>query len=251
VTDALTPDDHLGALWRDGLAMGLAAHTIGLDAPVPSCPGWDVGELLWHTGEVHWFWRTAVAERWQDPSSYVEPGRPGDDQLVAWFKNGVQDLVEVLRSADPGEPVWTWAPRGGTVAWVARRMAQETAVHRWDADSAGGDPQPIEATLAVDGIDELFDHFSDAAAKGAAPVDGTVHLHCTDVDGEWLVSEPEVGGRLVVSREHAKGDAAVRATASDLLLALWRRAHLDDDSRFEVFGDRSVAQRLLARASLD
>ena len=250
---AFDRDAQLGALWRDGLALADAAERAGLDAPVGSCPGWTVADLVWHTGEVHLFWRTCVAERWSDPSAYVEPDRPLGDLLLPWYREGVQRSVEVLTAAAPDEPIWSWAPRGGTAAWIVRRMAQETAVHRWDAEAAaagGAAPPPIDTELAVDGVDEFFEHFSDTAAEGAAAVHGRVHLHATDADGEWLVSEPAVGGRLEVSREHAKGDAAVRGTASNLLLLLWRRVGLDDDGRFEVFGDAEVARRLVARADL-
>jgi predicted lipid carrier protein YhbT len=82
-------------------------------------------------------------------------------------------------------------------------------------------------------------------------VAGSVHLHSTDADGEWVVTEPDPSSRLAVTHEHAKGDAAVRGSASDLLLLLWRRLNLDDHAeRFEVFGDRAVVDRLLARNDL-
>jgi uncharacterized protein (TIGR03083 family) len=242
--------EHLGAIARDGSALADAAERAGLDAPVASCPGWTVADLVWHTGEVHVFFRSCTAGRWTDPSAYVEPERPLGDLLVPWYREGVQQLVDVLRDTPPDAPVWSWAPRGGTAAWVVRRMAQETAVHRWDAESAASaSPPPIDAELAVDGIDEFFEHFSDSAAEGAAPVGGTVHLHATDAVGEWLASEPTVGGRIKATKEHAKGDAAVRGTASDLLLLLWRRLDLDGGS-FEVFGDTDVARRLVSRPDL-
>lgn len=243
-------DELLGALWRDGLALADAAEEAGLGAAVPSCPGWSVADLVWHAGEVHLFWRTAVDERWTDPSAYVEPERPLGDELVAWYRQGVQRSVEVLQAADPLAAVWTWAPRGGTVAWIQRRLAHETAVHRWDAETAAGHPRPIEAALAVDGVEEFLEHFTDTAAEGAAPVGGLVHLHATDGAGEWLVAEPVTGGPLEVERAHAKGDCAVRGPASDLLLLLWRRVGLDDEGRFEVFGDAGVARRLVARSDL-
>jgi hypothetical protein len=125
-------------------------------------------------------------------------------------------------------------------------MAQETAVHRWDADH-----EPIDPVLAVDGVSEFFEHFTDRVADGALPMGGTVHLHATDAEGEWLVSEPPDGGPLEFSTEHAKGDAAVRGSASDLLLLLWRRVGLDDGGRFEVFGEPEVARRLVARNDLN
>ena len=51
--------------------------------------------------------------------------------------------------------------------------------------------------------------------------DGTLHLHCTDVEGEWLVARRD--GEVTVTREHAKGDVAARGSASDLFLFLWGR----------------------------
>lgn len=237
---------YVGALWRDGLALADAAEQRGLDDTVAPCPGWTVGDLVWHVGEVHLFWRTVVAERWEDPSAYVEPERPMGDEVVAWYREGVQRTVETLSGADPDAPAWSWAPGGGNAGWVARRLAHETAVHRWDADG-----QPVEAALAVDGIDEFFDHFTDRTVSDAMPLGGTVHLHATDAAGEWLVAEPDAGGRLDVRREHGKGDAAVRGSASDLLLLLWRRVALDGEpGRFEVFGEPEVARRLLARTDL-
>ena len=81
---------------------------------------------------------------------------------------------------------------------------------------------------------------------GAAPLGGSVHLHATDTDGEWLVIE--AGDRLAFTRGHAKADAAARGTASDLLLLLWRRRGPGD---VEVHGDAAVLDRLLARTDLD
>lgn len=248
-------DELLGALWRDGLGLADAADRAGLATPVAACPGWDVADLVWHTGEVHHFWTEAVAGRWVEPSAYEAPARPAGDELLAWYRRGVDRTVAVLRGTDPATPVWSWAPRGGTAGWVIRRMAQETAVHRWDAESAAGRGWRIDAEVAADGVEEFLEHFTDRPVEGAEALGGTVHLHCTDTSlpdgvGEWLVSEPDPGGRLEVVREHAKGDAAVRGAASDLLLALWRRVDLDQPDTFQVFGDAAVACRLLARTDL-
>ena len=126
-------------------------------------------------------------------------------------------------------------------------MAQEVAVHRVDAERAAGRDHRIEPELASDGIDEFLEFFLSDIAKGAPALDGSVHVHCTDVDGEWLVTT-DADGAYVVTREHAKGDAAVRGPANDLLMVLWRRDPLDT---VEVIGDRSVAERLVARTNLE
>jgi uncharacterized protein (TIGR03083 family) len=242
-------DTLLGVIWRDGLALADAAERAGLEAAVASCPGWSVADLVWHTGEVHYFWRSIVEHGWEDPNQYVEPDHPSDGELVAWYRRGVDATVVLYRNADPLAAVWSWAPTGGNVRWVIRRMAHETAVHRWDAEDAGGAPLSIDADLAADGIDEFLAHFADTGPDGTPPLGGTVHLHCTDVEGEWLVTESEPGrnGRYEVVREHAKGDVALRGLASDLLLALWRRRPL---AGLEIFGDTGVAERFIGRTDL-
>ena len=47
-----------------------------------------------------------------------------------------------------------------------------------------------------------------------------------------------VGGELVMSHEHAKGDAALRARGEDLLLVVWGRRGLEG---LELFGDADIA----------
>ena len=74
--------------------------------------------------------------------------------------------------------------------------------------------------------------------------DGTVHLHCTDVDGEWLVARRD--GEVTVTAEHAKGDVAARGSASDLLLFLWGRVPAD---ALEVFGDADLLGAVPCRRS--
>ena len=49
----LSLDDHLEALVRRGAALGEAAAAAGLEAKVPTCPAWDVTDLLLHQGMVH------------------------------------------------------------------------------------------------------------------------------------------------------------------------------------------------------
>ena len=49
----LSLEQHLEALMRSGAALGEAATAAGLDAKVPTCPGWDVTDLVVHQGMVH------------------------------------------------------------------------------------------------------------------------------------------------------------------------------------------------------
>ena len=238
---------YLDALARDGDALAAAAELGPLDAAVPPCPGWTVADLVWHVAGVHWFWRRVVELRATGHDQVgPEPQRPADADLLACYRDGLERIHGVLAAADPATPVWTWAPQR-EVAFVQRRMAQETAVHRWDAEAASrAAPAPIEPALAADGIDEFFQFFTAWRRDGAEPLGGSVHVHATDGAGEWLVTES--GERLAVSREHRRADAAARGTASELLLLLWRRLTLD---AVEVAGDRALLARLLARTDLD
>jgi uncharacterized protein (TIGR03083 family) len=173
--------------------------------------------------------------------------RPAAADLVGAFRDGARRLVEVLAATDPTTSVWTWAPQKD-VAFVVRHQAQETAVHRWDAESAAGRAFAIDPALASDSIDEFLEFSYPAAKEGAPPLTGPVHLHCTDGPGEWFVAPSGDGNGVVLSREHAKGDAALRGPASDLLLALYRRTGLDG---LDIVGDRVLAEAFVAYPDLD
>jgi uncharacterized protein (TIGR03083 family) len=153
-------------------------------------------------------------------------------------------LVAVLAATDPSTPMWAGTDRREVSFW-ARRQAHEVAVHRWDAQSAAGSPEPIEAPVAADGIDEflgLLPYWRGEPLRG----DGeTVHVHCTDVAGEWLVRLTPAGP--YVAREHAKGDVAARGSASDLALFLRRRVGAD---ALDVFGDAALLERFRDAATV-
>lgn len=238
-------NEFLAALDRDSAAFPDACAAAGLSARVECCPAWNVADLLWHVTEVQNFWRTIVAEQRQSWQDYEEPPRPPDEGLADMYIAGRAKLLATLTMADPAMHVWTWS-QDNTAGFVIRRMAQETAVHLWDANAAAGTIEPIEASLASDGIDEFLTHMLPATANHAAPVGGSVHLHCADVPGEWTVTES--GDGFAVVREHAKGACAIRGSASDILLALWRRLPL---SKLDVVGDRDVAERFIAHTSND
>ena len=230
--------DYAAALVRDGRRMADAADG-ALDRPVGSCPGWTVADLVWHTGEVHAFWR-GIADG-AGPDGYEEPPRPPDGELVAWFRRQVEELAAALEAADPAAPAWTWSDRKD-VGFIQRRMAHETAVHCWDALAAVGRDEPVEPVLAADGIDEFLQHFLPGRPEHVAGPLVTVHLHATDGDGEWLIRAGE--GSASFERAHGKGDAAARGPVSDLLLLLWGRRRPDD---LEVFGDRAALDTFLGR----
>ncbi len=101
---------YVRVLEREGRALATAAETAGSDAEVPNCPGWQIRDLLRHTGTVH-RWATAfVAEG--HTSYHPDPGLPDLDgeELLAWFREGHGQLVDTLSSAAPDVECWHFLP---------------------------------------------------------------------------------------------------------------------------------------------
>ena len=118
-------------------------------------------------------------------------------------------------------------------------------MQRWDAQAATGDPGPLGPRLPVAWAHAFLDFCRPGAAGMSPRRSASVHLQAADATGEWFVEWGD--GGIEVRRDHAKGDAAARGTASNLLLVLWRRLRPDD---VEVFGDLQALQRFLSLADL-
>jgi len=215
-----------------------AAEEAGLAAPVPTCPGWTVDDLLVHVASELYarVVKTRSTDR-PDVSWFTASPPPGDRYQRA--RDHGNDLADALAATPENTPVWTFAGPGTTMFW-ARRGAHEMLIHRCDAEIANSSLSPIDADLAADGIDEFFDLAQRRIARSMTGDGETLHFHCTDRDVEYLATLSPNG--LVVRREHAKGDVAVRAPASALLLLLWNRLPYDSVD-LEVYGDRALLER--------
>src|SRR3954451_19221558 len=223
----------------DGLAEAAAGN---LGATVPGCPGWSVADLAWHLLEVQYFWSWVVDGRRQGTDGYAEPPRPPDAELPDALRAGVGRLVEVLRAADPGAPVFTWASRKDA-GCVVRHQVQEAAVHHWDAASAAGRDIALDAAAATDGVEEFLRYSSPFRVRDAAPVGGPLVLIATDSGFGWTVEE-DGDGTARWRRETSwtpPGAAVLRALAGRLLLFLDRRKGV---GQLEVTGDAGVAERV-------
>ncbi len=205
-----------------------------------------MADLVFHVGRVHSFWGQIVAGRLTDARDSVETERPADDALLDWFRETCDSVADVLDHADPGDEVWSWSAQKD-VAFVQRRMAQEAAVHTWDAVGAVGAREPIDADLAVDGIDEYIDLFMPVWVR--QPVDPgpySVSLRASDRPTRWWLEVRH--GELSTSRGGLVADAIVSGTASDLLLLLWGRA---EPAALDLEGEPTALDRLLARTIIN
>ena len=174
---------------------------------------------------------------------------PDGPAVLDWFGAGVAPMLAAL-DGDLDTTVNTWAGRQPRRWWL-RRLAHETAVHRWDAEAGGVGPEaahPVDPALAVDGIDELLDNFLPLVDDKFEGTGQTMHLHATDAQGEWQLTFAPTGVRI--ERAHAKGDVAVRGPASALLLLLWNRPNASTAAP-EVFGDAAVLDVWCARPDSD
>ena len=229
----MDPGEHLDHLRAD-LERIRATPADALGSPVAACPGWTVADLLVHHAGVLAF---ATAQLRAAPGAGLAPyDPPPQGPPLEVFAGAADALVAELVAVDPTEPRPNWAGQATAAFWF-RRMAQEAVIHRWDAQAAHGDPDPIDPALAVDGIEELFDIFLPFARQRGITGDGeTVHLHATDDGlpagaGEWTLTFTADG--VSAERVHGKAQMAARGPASDLLLLVWNRRPV----QVETFGE--------------
>ncbi len=245
----------LSALREQG-EMLAATPVVALSEPVPTVPGWTVEHVVRHTGKVHQWVLAALQTPADAPlSDVVRLGdMPRGPECVAAYRLAFDSLVDTFARLDPEHPAPTMVGPG-TAFWWLRRQTHEVSVHRIDVSdtlrAAGGPSVPeLDPEIAADGVDEWAHSFLDLLARdGRLPESlhgRTIHLHGTDTgSGEWhLAFEP---GAVTVTREHRKGDVALRGRAQDLLLTMWRRRPLE---RLDVVGDETVARDLLEAAAL-
>ncbi|MGW0735489.1 maleylpyruvate isomerase family mycothiol-dependent enzyme [Streptomyces sp. NPDC002851] len=246
-----------------------------LTLPVPTLPGWNLGNLLRHIGGTQQWAELAVRTRATAPVPHddlVNDVTGHDDKdpgvLTEWLTGTAGRLVAALREAPADAPVWAPAPPRTPLFW-ARRLAVEAMVHRYDAARAAGAPYRLEPAAALIGLDEwmamsVLPQAAEPEARRELLAPGrTLHLHATDAapaetgeavesveSGEWLLDLS--GPDIALRRAHEKATVAVRGPAAELLLLVYDRRDLDGDgdgggdgdgdggSDVAVFGDAAL-----------
>jgi uncharacterized protein (TIGR03083 family) len=213
-----------------------AARFAGLGARVPSCPEWDVGQLVRHTTRVH-HWALFVLGGGEHDAYAFE--RPADSELFAVFDAGLTQLVGALRTAPHDLDVWTYLPGETAVASWARRQAHETAVHRVDAElAADAGVGELEADFAADGIAELLLLMAPSRFS-TADITEPLSITLTPIDANraWTVYLSPTDVRVVELAQDGS-DLNVFAPASDLYRWAWNRA---GDDEVSLSGDVTLA----------
>lgn len=235
--------EHLAAIVEDAGVIAEVVRCGPLDAPVRACPGWDLAALAGHLGVVH-RGVTVAAASGSEPDAGAFPPAPQEPlELADWVEQGAAALVETLGSVDPAGPVWHPFPVPRSTSVWPRRQAQETVVHRWDAQDAVGATTPIPTWLAADGVEEYLDVMLPLMLqRGAVSLPSRPGVVVFELPGGRSRSATVDGDVLVTGLVDAAladaADATVAGSAGDLLLVLWGRRGVE---QLELRGDVALA----------
>ncbi|MEU8828419.1 maleylpyruvate isomerase family mycothiol-dependent enzyme [Streptomyces sp. NPDC048636] len=232
----------------EGRLLGDTAARAGLDAPVPTCPAWQVRDLLSHTGRVHRWATRLVAEGLTEQVGFTPRPELDGDALLEWYRDGHRTLVETLRTADPELKCLTFLPAPSPLAFWARRQAHETAIHRVDAESAlGVEPSAVTPEFAADGLDELLAGFHGRErSELRTDVPRTLRLRATDEDAVWTVWLSD-GVPRTERDDDGAADCELSGPVATLYFALWNRLPL---SALRTTGDPELARLWRERGAI-
>lgn len=231
----LTPEAHLEGLRAAMLAFIRYGDRAGVDAAVPTCPGWTVRDLVAHQGMVH-RWSTShlrgEPRTEEEAQAWEREGLASPDPLE-WLADGAIELVTAAKEApeDLEALVFLHDAPSPRAFWM-RRQCHETTVHAVDAQAAalGRPPRTEEvdwvgAELAADGVDELLAGFlTRRKSRLRVSEPGTLLVSPDDVAQAWTVRlspEPAVTTRVDDAPEDA--DWELSGPARELYLRLWNR----------------------------
>ena len=251
----LEPDRYLQLLEADGRRLAAAAAGSALDAAVPTCPGWTARDAVEHTAAVYQHKLACMRLQRRPADDEYTQAPPDGADLLGWFGASLDELLRELADRGPAAPSYTWWEPDQTVGFWYRRMAQETAVHRVDVESAADAVTPVDAELALDGVDEvlllmLAGDWSTGLTEddwaGVSPDAGAGRTVAVRTGGAaWRIAlAPD---RIDVSTEPGPADAVVTGEPSEVLLWLWGRRGED---AVRVTGDSSAVTALRDRLRL-
>jgi uncharacterized protein (TIGR03083 family) len=221
-----------------------------LAAAVPTCPGWTVADLTRHVGAVY-LHKTAAIREGAEPDPWP-PKELADEEPLALLDRAYAELVEQFAAHRPEDRAGSWYTPDQTVGFWIRRMAQETVIHRIDAELGTGQPvAPVPDDLATDGIDELLkvflefsvaawgDYFTDILAGSP----GRTYTVRTD-GAAWRVRT----GPGLTAVEDGPGDDPADVTVSGppaaVLRWVWNREAAGEPSRVTVQGPPEAVEEL-------
>jgi len=219
--------------------------TMGLEAPVPTCPGWSVGDVVHHTAEVY-LHKVACTQQQRNPDPWP-PAEHAGRATLELFDEATAALLAMFAAHGPDDPSYTWWDPEQTVGFWMRRMALETAVHRVDVEVAHDVVTPVDPALALDGIDELLVAMlagDEWAQEGTAePVDAAIRISAAG--RSWTVTLDSARVDVV---EAATSDVSVEVAGEPDAVFCWlwgRGGH----EQLALAGDEDTAMAFRRRVS--
>ncbi len=215
-----------------------------LDAKVKACGDWTALQLIEHMREVYERNAARIGAS-SNPQIAFDPAPR--DEAISRMRHSFESLAARITELEPDGAAWNWTGRNLNVAWIARRIAHETAIHATDLkvtaspDALDSPESLFDPQFGADGVAEFIDiAFSrPTVRRNPKPDVATLHLHANDAtECEWTIKF--MPDQLVAERSHTKADAALKGPASSLYLWMWNRIGADN---LESFGDASVIRR--------
>jgi uncharacterized protein (TIGR03083 family) len=222
-----------------------------LDDRVPSCPEWTVGDLVQHVGAVY-LHKAATMRDGKQPDEWP-PAGVNDEDPVTLLDRAYAEMVGEFSRRDPEEVSETWYGPDQTVGFWVRRMAQETVVHRIDAELGVGVPvTAVPDDLAIDGVDELLKVFVSYSVSEwgeyftLALADSPGRSYAINTDGvSWLVGTSPGrfsfgGGPGMTVPSYANTDVTISGPPTALLQWAWNREAPGEPSVVTIEGDQEA-----------
>lgn len=263
--------DRIAVIRRESDRLAEVLAGVDPSAAVPTCPGWDASDLLWHLTGVHLFWAGVLGSgaRTEEDVEVVDASTPERPQSLAGLlglrERATLELLAHLESLGDEEPRWTWWDEEQTVGFTRRMQTYEATMHRVDAErTAGLDVSPIAADVAAGAVDHCVDVMWAGVPEWADDRSlADVEIVASDTGDRWRVevgrwsgTGPESGRAFDEPRARRRTDdsgtalprATVTGTVQDLALWAWGR-----DGEVSVEGEEAAVTAVteLAERGID
>jgi uncharacterized protein (TIGR03083 family) len=170
------------------------------------------------------------------------------EPTLALLDRSYAELTTEFAARPPEESTYTWYEPEQTVGFWIRRMAQETMIHRVDAEQATGAPlADIPDDLALDGVEEVLERFLAYGSVAwreelgdSLPARELPPVLVRAGSRGWLVRATPDGVRVEPAAPDATAPATISGAPVPMLLWLWRRA----DDGIDRAGDHALVELL-------
>jgi uncharacterized protein (TIGR03083 family) len=224
-----------------------AVRVSDLSAPVATCPGWQVRDLVGHLGRIHSWARQILDTGRRAPFTEGPVDVSSAPEASDWYFERAAQLCLAVQDLEFDQPCWNFSGIHQVRGFWPRRQVHETRMHLFDLDQATGAERPFDAALSADGVHEVFQVFQPRMAERGFAVDlaGPLRILATDIGMSWLLMPDADQGARLYPRGGDAPVAELSGTAPDLFRVLWNRPA---GGEIKGEGDAEVLERFLASA---